>query len=545
MARQWLRRTAARGAALVVAAGFLVTAHAPAQAAPSPSSPDSVLAWTDCEDGFECATAMVPMDYRNPSGQQISLAVVRLPASDPTQRIGTIFLNPGGPGGSGVDFTRAVARALFPPEILARFDIAGFDPRGVGQSTPVQCFPNTTEQAEFFADQPVFPFTRQQEPSFIADQVVYSGLCGLRNGSLLRFVSTDNVARDMDRLRALVGDEKLTYVGYSYGTYLGAVYANLFPTRVRALVLDGVVDPVAYSGDGALTWRQSAAGTEHALDGFAEQCARAATRCAVSGGTPADVRARVLTILNDLKRAPVPAPGAVVPAEVDHSLALAATQIAMYDKFFWPQLAAGLAQAAQGDGSTLVNMLVSIGAIAPPSDEYDNGLDAFNAIFCSDSVVTRNPLRLPQLADLAARESPTFGRIWAWSLGACPTWPGVSPTRYAGPFDRHTSATVLLVGSTHDPATPLASAQRLRSIMPDSRLITHDGFGHVSIVDRSTCAENAVNSYLLTGTAPDTDLFCRANRLPFDGAPTTAAATALPASSQVPAGVLPMLMGGL
>jgi pimeloyl-ACP methyl ester carboxylesterase len=238
-----------------VALGAALLPPAAVAAAPpdAGSPPVPVLAWTDCGGGLQCATAAVPLDYRRPRGERISVALARLPASDPAHRIGSLFINPGGPGGSGIGFLQGAGQ-LFPAPVRARFDIVGFDPRGVGLSTPVRCFDSVVEQQAFFARFGLFPVTDREWRAAIAASQGFDRRCAERNAAILPHLSTANVARDLDLLRQAVGDRMLSYLGLSYGTYLGATYANLFPDRFRALVLDGVVDPVDYStgrGDAA------------------------------------------------------------------------------------------------------------------------------------------------------------------------------------------------------------------------------------------------------------------------------------------------------
>jgi pimeloyl-ACP methyl ester carboxylesterase len=254
------------------------------------------LAWRSCGDqapAFQCATARVPLDYDRPHGATITLALTRLPATNPSARIGSIFFNPGGPGGSGVDFLQAVGQDLYSPQVRARFDLVSFDPRGVARSTPLQCFDTTEEALAALAPFP-FPVTRAEERVWVHADRVYARACARNAGPILDHMSTANVARDMDLLRRAVGDRKMTYVGYSYGTAIGSTYANMFPDKVRAVVIDGVIDPVSYTtGRGGEARRvpsdarlRSEQGAYDTLQAFLRLCDRGGPRCAFSGGDP-------------------------------------------------------------------------------------------------------------------------------------------------------------------------------------------------------------------------------------------------------------------
>ncbi|HEX8133344.1 MAG TPA: alpha/beta fold hydrolase, partial [Actinomycetes bacterium] len=256
----------------------------------STAPPVPSLHWTPCGDGLDCATARVPLDYRQPRGAAISLALIRLPAGDPGRRIGSIFVNPGGPGRSGVDTVRKGGRSLFSAEVRARFDLIGLDPRGIVGSTPLRCF-DTLEQAQAVLPPFEFPVTADEERAWIHADRTFAGACARRGGPILDHMATADVARDLDLLRQAVGDERLTYAGASYGAYLGATYANLFPGRVRALVLDAAVDPVAWAtgrGDEARTTPvgsriRSADGARSTLGEFFRLCDAAGPDCAFSG----------------------------------------------------------------------------------------------------------------------------------------------------------------------------------------------------------------------------------------------------------------------
>jgi pimeloyl-ACP methyl ester carboxylesterase len=204
------------------------------------------IGWGKCHGQFQCGTLQVPLDYSKPNGATISLAVVRLPATDRAHRIGSLFLNPGGPGGSGVDFTIFAGPDLYTPEVRARFDLVGFDPRGIARSTALRCFGSDKQWGPAFQNV-AFPLTSDELQAWIAADRYLVDACDRRGGSIADHMATADVARDMDRLRAAVGDAQLTYAGVSYGSYLGVTYANLFPNRVRAVVVDGVLDPIAWS----------------------------------------------------------------------------------------------------------------------------------------------------------------------------------------------------------------------------------------------------------------------------------------------------------
>src|SRR4051812_38009788 len=277
---------------------FVLAALAPAGAwAAEPAVP--VLDWTDCGEGFECATASVPQDYSDPSGAQWQLAVVRLPATDQAHRIGSLFMNPGGPGGSGVDFLTGAAPAF--ADLNQRFDLVAWDPRGVGASTPaVRCLTDAENDARN-----AMPFTTPanlDRPAWIDDAQFHAAACRDRNPGVLPYLSTGNVARDLDLLRAAVGDAKLNYLGYSYGTAIGATYISMFPTHQRALVLDGAVNPRTYFDDPITGGTAQTEAFERELGRFFAACDAAPRSCGFGDGNS---EAAFDTLVADLGREPI------------------------------------------------------------------------------------------------------------------------------------------------------------------------------------------------------------------------------------------------
>ncbi|MEN3356368.1 MAG: hypothetical protein V7637_350 [Mycobacteriales bacterium] len=542
MALRW--PAAARRTTVLSAAALLVTvasagpaSSAPAAAPPATTAAAATVDWTDCGGGLQCGTVAVPLDYRHPDADTISIALIRLPAADQANRIGSLFINPGGPGGSGVALVRQAGATL--QQLYGnRFDVVGFDPRGVGASTSVRCFADATQQALFYANEERFPVGSFAERRFEAKLGLFTSACGARSGGLLPYLSTEFAARDLDRLRAAVGDERLTYLGLSYGTALGATYANLFPGRVRALVLDGVTDPTAYTGD-VIDWLAgSLADTEKVLTGFAATCAAAGpARCALAG--KGDVRQRIARLLAKLRQAPVQVPDAPgVPTLVSYQTTLGAIFSSLYSTVIWQPLAAALVALERGNGLPLLQLFSA--SAAPPSGDYDNTADAQAGILCTDGTSPRDPARWPGFVRRLSRISPTGGPVLGW-LNAlpCATWPARAVSRYTGPWNARTAHPVLLVGVTHDPITPLASARKLARLMgPSAVLLTHDGFGHSSFGQLSSCTLATAARYFATGALPAPGTVCTADEplfpAPGSGPTATSASPAAAAGRRMP-----------
>jgi pimeloyl-ACP methyl ester carboxylesterase len=456
------------------------------------------LHWRDCGHGVRCSGARVPLDHDRPHGRTITLALAKRPSTGRGRRIGTLFLNPGGPGGSGVDQVRGDP----PPGLAAlnrRFDIVSFDPRGVGASRPaIDCVSDRRLDA-LLAAWPV-PRPDRLDAILATGDRLAAGCRARTPAALLDHVSTADVARDLDLLRRAVGDDRLSYLGSSYGTELGAVYATLFPGRARALALDGAVDPRLYAGDPLGFSRSFGRGNEAALQRFFAFCAADQAGCGFGGSDP---RAAYDALVARLATAPVPGAPAD-PRVVDDTVAGLGTLTAMFDPQLWSVLGHGLAGAAAGDGTILQGLAdVSIGRA--PDGTYANELEAGWVIYANDS---RAPARRgaygPHLAASLA-EAPHFADLLS---DAVRRMLPRGEDAYRGAVSNPASAApVLVIGSTHDNAAPYEQAVAMTRELGNARLLTRDGDGHTAY-GRSACIDRHINAYLIGGRLPPPGTRC-------------------------------------
>lgn len=495
------------------------------------------LRWSPCYADvgprFECAVAQVPLDYSAPRRGTIAIALTRLPATDPGRRIGSLFLNPGGPGGSGVDFVLGAGPSLYTDEVRARFDLVGFDPRGIMRSTPLRCFQSMDEWPQY---PPIaFPLTPEEEQAWIATERAVDRACRLRGGPIRDHMSTANVARDMEVMRQLVGDDKLSYAGFSYGSYLGVTYANLFPGKVRALVVDGVLDPIAWSTgrglEGAFvpfsTRLRSDAGAQATLNEFFRLCDAGGARCAFSGGAAA----RFGELARKLRAEPVEVTYDDGTSEtITYSLLIGISLGALYDSSVWPDFAQFLAFVeAAANPAARVQSTVPRPTIArrpqyiPPAAqrrgggielEYLNFVEGFPGVACADSVNPRWYAAWSINGALADAQQGYFGRTWTWASSICAEWPGRDDDRYMGPFNRVTANPVLVIGNRFDPATRYEGALIVRSLLPRSALLTNEAWGHTSLFT-SACVDQTVARYLIAVQTPPPGATCRQDVVPF------------------------------
>jgi pimeloyl-ACP methyl ester carboxylesterase len=476
------------------------SASADISAAPSPAAsptpvPPRLVSWSDCGRGFECGFVDVPLDYAVPDSPVERVSLIRLRATDPVRRIGSLLVNPGGPGESGVDFVQQDAARIFSPAILARFDIVGFDPRGVGSSTPIRCLDNL----DHFIPADLTGGTPASLADLLAGSESFARQCGERNAAELPYLGTENVARDLDEIRAALGDAKLTYLGFSYGTLIGEDYASLFPSRIRALALDGVVDP---SLDQATFRQDQAVAFEGALDRFMADCSARASCAFHSGGRAA---AAFDALIQQIERRPIPARRLQNREPVGPTQAWQAISQLLYVREAWPVLATALAQARTGDASLLLLLGDPLRG-RNPDGSYSNAIDAYNAITCLDWPAPRDPAAYIALATRFTRVAPRFGRLLAFNDVACAYWP-TPPVRVPGPVSAPDAPPIVLVGSTGDPATPYGWAKDVARQLTSSVLVTRVGEGHTGYLV-STCVRDAVDAYLLRGTVPPAGVRC-------------------------------------
>ena len=475
---------------------------------PGPRVPK--LVWRDCGDGLQCATARVPLDYDHPRGRLITLALARLPSGDPQHRIGSLFVNPGGPGGSARAEVRTAARFVYAPEVLARFDIVGMDPRGVGGSTPVRCFNDQAESNRVNAFVREAAIGRAQLRQKVAAARALARRCAARNGELLQHLSTANVARDLDLLRRAVGDRKLTYDGISYGTYLGATYAAMFPRHVRALVLDGNVDPGKYrSGRRPPFVRQHGqVGASDTLRQFFRLCAAAGpSRCAFAkGGSPSRKFAQLAA---GVRRHPITLPDG---RRIDFGALLTLTFEGLYQPRQWAASAQRLqdvyaawasAPAAERTGA------------AVPEPAYDNTEDAQLAITCSETANPSRPGSYPRLAARLDRRYPYAGSFITWLTFACTFWTARDADRYRGSFRSRPAYPALVLNNRHDPITPERNAFTVARLIAGSRVLTTSGWGHTVLTSSGPCDAGYRARYLVHRILPARGANCPPGPVPF------------------------------
>ncbi|MGJ7441065.1 alpha/beta hydrolase [Aquipuribacter sp. MA13-6] len=513
--------------------GPTATAQPPvAPPAPEPSAGAAPIEWGECDipdlvpepepgeepvdvvpEGYECALHPVPLDHSDPSAGTIELALIKRPADEPDDTLGSVFVNPGGPSGSGFEFVLFAGEAILPPAVNARYDVIGFDPRGIARSAGLDCATGLEGQFGYY---PFFwPETRADLRPVLRANALVERDCDRDGGPVRDHMSTTAVADDLDLMRRALGEDELNFIGFSYGSYLGAMYAARYPDRVGALVVDAVIDPVDWAtgrdGDRRPTSARldSDVGAQATLEEFFRLCDEVGTqRCAFAG----DSAARYAVLHDQLAADPLVIPdpdfGDFV---IDEQLLVGLSLGPLYNSVFGftdlglvlqlvEDLATGVPLAEAGTAGDRARLRQE----TVPVPDYVGAWAQFSGVICADGVT---PDRIGAWQAASDRSVGYFGPYWTWSDGACEAWQVPQDDVYLGPFDAETSNPVLILNTRYDPATDVSGAFALRDELPSSRLVLVEGWGHTAL-GLSLCADAITTQYFLTSQVPPQDVVC-------------------------------------
>ncbi|MCR1785014.1 alpha/beta hydrolase [Nocardioides carbamazepini] len=456
---------------------------------------DQEIVWSRCDQN-ECGTLEVPVDYQNPGDGSLKLALERTTATG--DRVGSLVVNPGGPGAPGTA-TVTDAELYFADELRASYDIVGFDPRGTGDSAPVDCLTDEALDAYLAADPD--PDTPEGIKEVEENSERFWTGCAARSGAVAGHVSTVEAARDMDVLRVALGEEQLDYFGFSYGTRLGATYAELFPDKVGRMALDGAVDPSLSARDGALS---QAKGFETALRSYLQNCVDDGG-CFLGDSVDAGLKT-IKDLLASIDEEPLPTNDGE-DRELTVGLAFYGLILPLYSEDNWSFLDQGLQQALDGDGSTLL-VLADFYGSREKGTYTDNSLEAISVINCLDDPWSITTDEVPANFPDFEKASPTFGEVFAWGLTACNGIPFASTDEPDLKIDGSGAAPIVVLGTTRDPATPYEEAVAMADQLESGVLVSRDGDGHTAYNKGNACIDDAVHAYLIEGTVPEDGLTC-------------------------------------
>lgn len=456
------------------------------------------LTWSRCSGG-ECATLEVPIDYANPGGETIGISVFRAAASSKNKRIGALVVNPGGPGGSGVDYAKA-ADFIVGRAVRDAFDIVGFDPRGVGASAPVDCVSDDGLDAWLGGDPT--PDDPAERTAYTKSSEQFAADCMANGGPVVRHVSTVEAAKDMDVLRAALGEPKLTYLGKSYGTFLGATYAGLFPTRVGRMVLDGAIAPDLSSEE---INAGQAEGFERATRAWAQACVDDGN-CPLGGSADEVVRG-VADLLRTLDTQPLSTTGDPSIPKLTEGWAAYGIAAAMYDQGMWGTLTDALVAARKGQGADLIELAQRYADRNPGGGYNGNLMEAIYAVNCLDKPEVASIPAHEAAEEKARAKAPTWAPFLMWSSVTCAFWP-TQPAPAPAPITAPGAPPIVVVGTTRDPATPYEWAVRLADQLSSGVLLSFDGDGHTAYTRSNRCVDDAIDDFYVKGTVPKDGLTC-------------------------------------
>jgi pimeloyl-ACP methyl ester carboxylesterase len=454
------------------------------------------LNWSRCYENFDCTTLKVPIDYNEIKTGTFDISVLRYNAQDPKRRIGSLIVNPGGPGASGVDYAYN-AEYIFDPDLTDRYDIVGFDPRGVNRSAPISCLTDAQTDESYASDSKVDSTAEFKKA--IADSKEFIAQCEA-NTDHLESYGTANAARDMDILREALGDAKLNYMGKSYGTYLGALYATLFPNKIGRVVLDGAVDPNISDLEMS---KSQAIGFDLALSSFIQDCLSRAN-CPLQGDETAATN-QLLSIWRSAATTPLPQDRGDKRLATE-SLLVIGTASALYDsEEGWPELRRAIREALDGYGDTFLKLADQYSGRQPDGKYSNNEFDSGAIIDCLDFADPRSVNQIHRDASVIAEAAPAFGPYLAYSGLLCKYFDAPKPVQVK---KTKTNAPIVIIGTTGDPATPYEWAKGLAKVLSNSRLLTYVGDGHTGQGRGNGCVDDAIDAFYLDGELPAQGLRC-------------------------------------
>ncbi|KAL0580847.1 hypothetical protein V5O48_001139 [Marasmius crinis-equi] len=483
--------------------------------------PSRELKWVDCyPGGFQCGRLQVPLDYNDPEGESAAIALIRLRANvstDSEEYRGPVLFNPGGPGGSGVDFVRGIGKQ-FAVVLGPQFDIVGFDPRGVSRSTPRVSFYESRVERRLWASPPYQEMNRSSETvaSTWARNQITGGLAGQRDDNVLAHINTDHTARDMLRITEAHGREKLQYWGFSYGTVLGSTFAAMFPDKVERLIIDGVVD---VTDDYYTTqWTSNLRDTDKVLQWFFKDCLKAGPdNCAFYEPSVDAMNMKLNRLYDTLIQSPVPVQTDSFYGIVDYAYLRTAIFVALYQPFgIWRWLATGLADLINGNGTMLYFQPPFRCSCDPLENAFESVVDATSAIACNDGDEVPSDLESAQAHYKNILKVSEWGSMWAGMRFMCIGWPNIPKTQFRGPITGNTSFPLLIIGNAADPVTPLWAAHKVSEGFPGSVVLSQDSAGHCSLAAPAICTARVIRDYFVNGTLPKAGTWCPIDGSPFD-----------------------------